>query len=203
MKKIVLQTKNFLCSLSLPTFFTISLDRQSLPLNFVITLLALFSLPIFAPQWHLAVIAPFLIVSYYQKPFIFSLWASLFCGLLLDLLSSQLPIGFHALAFCVTTLILYPQRRHFFADNLTTLPIMTYLFSTLSTAIQAGLHTILERPISFSWTWVFSELISMPALDSLYSFLIFIFLPFLFEKRQRHANEYFAERNVPLYRDKN
>jgi rod shape-determining protein MreD len=170
-----------------------NLEHKRIGLVFAVTLFSVLCLPALFPSWRLIFFAPFLVILYYQKSYLSCLWISLSCGLLLDLLSAHERIGLHAVDYCLTTFILYKQRRHFFADSLTTLPIMTYLFSAISTLLQLGLIYIFQYKVQLSWEWVFTDLIYMPAMDALYAFVCFIFPAAIFGKRQRRGKEYFMD----------
>ena len=107
-----------------------NMAQKSLFGSFLAALAMTLFFPILLPAWGLAYFAPFLIIVYYQKRLLTCLWASLLCGLILDLLSSKTHLGFHGLAYLAATSILFPRRRNFFGDNLTTMPLMVF-FSPL------------------------------------------------------------------------
>jgi rod shape-determining protein MreD len=117
----------------------------------------------------------------------------LLCGLILDLLSSHTRLGIHALNFCITLLVIYPQKRNFFADSLTTLPIMTFLFASLSTLIMVFLVYGLEMNDVLSWHWVITDLLIMPAADAAYAFCCFILPGLIFGKPRRRGKDYFFQ----------
>lgn len=158
------------------------------------TLAALLCFPVLLPHWRLMFFGPFLVILYYQKSFLTCLWTAAACGLLLDLLSSHSHLGLWASNYCLVTALLYPQQRHFFADRISTLPLMTFFFSFLSTFIQGGFFYVFEHEEIFSLSWVVTDLIVMPASDALYAFLCFIFPYFCFGKPQRRGKDYFLER---------
>lgn len=169
-----------------------NLDRKSLSWTFILTLsLTLWTFPFF-PNLRLFFFVPFLIIAYYQKSFIKCLWLSLFCGLIIDMLSSQLRFGTNALNYCLTTLILYPQRYNFFADSKSTLPLMTFFFSLLSSLIQVVLIYIFDQGFPISASWIFNDLLLLPLADAAFAFGCFV-LPFaLFGKRPRTGKDYFS-----------
>ena len=160
-----------------------SLSRKQLSLLFFITLALTLFMPVLMPGLNLIFFAPFLIVSYYQKSLLTCLWYALGCGLVLDLLCAEERIGFFALSFCLTTVVLYRQQQYFFADNASTLPIMTFFFSFLSTAVHAVLAYVLAKASSFSMEWVVTDLILMSAADALYALGVFVILPKLISLR--------------------
>jgi len=127
----------------------------------------------------------------YQKRLQTCLWYAFAGGLILDLLSSSPRLGMYAFAFCTASLVLYPQRRNFFADSLSTLPIMTFAFSSLSTLVLATLFYVIEMQNMFSGKWIFTDLIAMPVADGAYAFVVFVLPALLFGKRIRRGKEYF------------
>jgi hypothetical protein len=161
-----------------------------------VTALCFLFLPALMPGIKLFYFVPFLIVMYYQFSFIGSLWASLACGVIIDCLSVHIFFGLTAFVYCLTTLFLYRHRTYFFADRITTLPIMTYLFSTYATLLLMATSSIFEKKQLISWTLIYSDLIVMPALDGLYA-LIFFVVPFkLFGKGQySRKNSFSRSRN--------
>lgn len=126
--------------------------------------------------------APYLILVIYKKNYPTAISYSLITGLILDLFTSPLRFGVNALNYSLTTTLLYHQRLNFFSDNLLTLPIMTFLFSLLSTLIQVALLYIFSKPIPISIYWIFSDIIMMPLADAFFSFFWFI-LPSIFIKK--------------------
>jgi rod shape-determining protein MreD len=133
--------------------------------------------PIFIPKLHLFYFAPYLIICLYTQTRISVLWKAYLCGLILDLLSSSSFFGFSSLNYCLVCWVLYGQKRHFFEDHLSTLPVMTFLFSFLSTLVSCCLFFYCEQSFPFSWSWIATDLFLMPLLDSAYALLVFS-LPF-------------------------
>lgn len=170
---------------------SVNVNRKSLRIAFFITLVATLLAPAALPSLKLNYFAPFLVIVYYQKELPVCLWISLICGLIIDLISSHSLLGIHALVFTATTWILYNEKRHFFADSITTLPIMTFFFSILSTLIQAPLYYIFESKIPLAWQWAMTDLIIMPAADALFAFAVFILPALAMGKRPRRGTDYF------------
>lgn len=171
------------------------MNLEQKPISFVvlITFIATVFLPFLFPSWKLNTFAPLLVIMYYQKSFLSCLWASLLCGTLIDLFSAHAQFGLHAVNYTFTTLLLYNQRRNFFADSLSTLPLMTFFFVSLSTLFQWILVYTFERENVFSWYWMATDLLYMPLIDSSFATCCFI-LPWLFfGKRQRKGKEFFLE----------
>lgn len=167
------------------------LDRKNLQLTFLFTLFLTLTAPVLLPGLHLLFFVPFLIILFYQKPLPTALWASLFCGLILDLLSSHHRLGLNALSYCITTGVLYRQRSHFFADRISTLSVMTFFFSVLSTIFQVVLISALDKGIPLSQKWFIVDLLVMPVCDAFYAFVVFILPALLFGKHHRQGKDYF------------
>lgn len=172
-----------------------NLERKNLIVIFLFSLLAVLLFPIMLPSWRLMLFAPFIVIIFYRKSYLVCLWWSLFCGLFIDLLSDHQQFGINALNYCLTTSLLYGQRRNFFADSPSTLPIMTFFFSSLSTFIQFLLMYIFEKENVFSWNWVLTDAFLMPFLDASFAFCCFIIPSVIFGKRPRKGKDYFLDKS--------
>jgi rod shape-determining protein MreD len=144
-------------------------------LFFSFSLAATLFVPVLFPGLHLFFFVPFLIMAYYRRSLTASLWLSLLCGLLLDLIAFDQRLGLHALNYCLTTYILYRQKQNFFEDSLTTIPILTVIFSAISTLLQVVLLFIFENGLPLSLGWAATDLVVMPLCDGLYGLLCFSF----------------------------
>ena len=169
----------------------IALDEKRLDATFIFCLILTLCIPALYPFIKLSFFAPFLIITLYKKNLSTCLWIAFLCGLILDLFSSYSRLGIHALCFCFSLSILYPQRRNFFADSLTTLPIMTFLFASISSGCMAVLLYCLEMKNLFSWHWIFTDGIIMPLIDAIYAFCCFVLPALLFGKPRRRGKDYF------------
>lgn len=135
--------------------------------------------------------SPLLVILFYQKSYKSCLWIAFFCGLFLDLLTSDIRLGLHAMNYVMTTAILYPQRRNFFSDNLSTLPVMTFLFSFLSTAIQIiQIYAMQKENVSLG-LWIIFDLIKIPIYDAGYAFAVFVIPAIIFGAPSRKGKDYF------------
>lgn len=170
----------------------INLTRKNLWWVFGVCLSLSILVPSVSPKLRILFFAPFLILAIYQHSLTVCLWLAFFCGVILDLLSSSSRLGIEAIAFCLSILILHSQRRNFFADSFSTLPMMTFLFSLLSTAIGAVLLYAIEMHNIISFRWMLTDLLIMPTIDALYAFFLFIFPAMLFGKRIRKGKDYFS-----------
>ena len=139
------------------------------------------------PALNCQLFSPFLVFIFYRDSLMKALAWSLAAGFVLDLFAYGLHFGFLPVAFALSTLLLYDKKRHFFYDNLSTYPIMTALFSSLSTLILALLSSI---PLSLSWAA--SDLVLMPLLDALFAFILYT-VPFvIWGPKRRRGEEYFT-----------
>lgn len=133
------------------------------------------------PTLRLTFFAPWIVIVFYRKSLLNALWASVLCGIVIDLLASDTLFGIYACNYALTTWILYSYKRNFFEDNLSTLPMMAYFYSILSTLLQVILLYVFQEGLNISWQWIGTDMLLMPALDACYAFLIFV-LPGFFTK---------------------
>lgn len=146
-----------------------------------VPLLFSFSLALFFALWGTALLphlrllafAPFLALLYNKRSFVKSLWIASLCGLIIDLLCSELRLGVHALNYCGTTLLLYKQKRHFFEDKALALSLFTLLISIVSTILQFFLISIFGQGLPLSAKLILADLLVMPVADAVYAYLWF------------------------------
>ncbi len=168
-----------------------NLYHKNLTGVFFISLIMALVMPTLAPSFRFYFFIPFIIISYYQKPLITCLWYSIVCGVILDLLTTDARLGIHALTYCLGTMILYQQRKNFFADYLTTLPLMVLFFSVLTTGIENGILFGMGKAPAFTMGWLLCDMLLLPVFDSVYAFSVFIVPSLIFGKRQMKGNDYF------------
>ncbi len=171
-----------------------NLQQKNLWIVLAVCLLLTVATPVFFPLLRIQFFSAFLVILLYNKPLIKCLWASLWCGCVLDLLSSQNHLGLHALTFTVTTWIFFSQRRHFFADSLSTLPLMTFLFSLVSTTLQTLQLAVFEHHLHLTKTWLLTDLLLFPLMDALYAFCFFVLPFYLFGTPIRKGKDYFMDK---------
>jgi len=143
----------------------------------LIALLAVMCFPILLPHVHLLFFLPYLVCACYRLSRFQVAWRAMWCGLLLDLLSSSGRFGLDTWALTFTAFLCYGLKRSFFEDKFSTLPLMTFLFSLCFSLITALLHTALASDLILSWRWVFTDLFEMAVCDALYAAVLFS-LPF-------------------------
>jgi hypothetical protein len=148
-------------------------------------------LPVFLPSLRLLFFAPFLVLIYYKRPLSHCLWIAFGCGLFMDLLAPFPRLGILALNYCLTSLIVYRSKAHFFEDGLTSLPVMTFLFAEVSTLIQIILLKVFATAPTLSLYWVGTDLIVMPLADALYAWIWFAFPAHLLRRRPSRTSAFF------------
>lgn len=171
-----------------------NIQRKTLLFPFLLTLFLVLAAPLLLPNFRIAFFIPFLIIVIYQKSLISTLWISCFCGLVLDLISSETHFGLYACSYTLTTGMLYKQRDHFFADSISTLSLMTFFFSVLSTLILCVMMSLFRQESILSIQWVLVDLLFLPLMDSFYAFAIFVFPFYLFGKPIRKGSDYFTSK---------
>ncbi len=135
--------------------------------------------PIIFPNLKITYFAPFLVLLFYQRSLLATLWISSLIGLSLDLVSSYSLLGMYAVNYCVTTLLLYHLKRLLFQDQLSTVPLLSFLFGIISTLIEVIILTLSHVTLSLSFGWFISDLIIMPFCDALFAFIGFVLPIFL------------------------
>lgn len=125
------------------------------------------------PHFRVWPFAPFLAVLFHRTSFLAALWSSFFCGLSMDLLSSQFSFGLLALSHCITTLFLYGQKRHFFEDKPIAFSLYSALISAFLSLFLILLSSLSDKQIPLTPSLFFSDLLIMPFLDAFYAFLWF------------------------------
>ncbi len=169
--------------------FRLSLYDKNTILSFSLCFFLFLIAPGNLTQFNLTYFAPFLIVVIYKNSKLRSLGLAFSTGLILDLFSTLPHFGLLSLNYTLTMAWIYNLQRHFFADSLTTLPIMTFLFCSISSAILAALMFAIEGVNIVSKDWIAIDLILMPLLDAAYAFTFFILPPFLISRLLKKRRE--------------
>ncbi len=149
--------------------------------SFALTLI----LPAMFPGQHLACFAPLLVFALYRYSKMACLWLALLCGLILDLLSAEMRFGIYALNYTLTIYLLFYFKYYFFEDSLSTIPIMTILFSYISAILLLFILYALNSQNIMSWEWVKLELIQKPISNAIYAVLAFTLLSLIFPRRTK------------------
>jgi rod shape-determining protein MreD len=148
---------------------------RQVPLIFTFSLALFFALcgTVLLPHVRLLAFSPFLAILYNQTRFVKSLWIGSLCGLAVDLLCSEFRLGIHALNYCLTTLLLYKQKKHFFEDKALALSLFTVIISVVSTLLQFFLISVFDHALPLSGKLLVTDLMIMPLADAIYAFLWF------------------------------
>ena len=148
---------------------------HQVPLLFAFFLALFFSLwgTALLPQVHLLAFSPFLALLFHRTGLVRSLWIASLCGLIVDLLCSELRLGVHALNYCGTTLLLYKQKRHFIEEKALALSLFTLLISIVSTLLQWVLISIFGQSFSLSGKLLLTDILVLPLADAVYGYLWF------------------------------
>lgn len=154
---------------------------------FTYSLILTLTLPALFPSQRFAYFAPLLVFSIYRYSRILCLWLALICGLILDLLSAEMRFGIYALNYTLCVLMLGYFKNYFFEDSFSTIPLMTILFSYLSTIIFLFLLYAFNSQALLSWEWVKRELIQMPLSNAIYAILTFTVLALIFPRKTKKA----------------
>lgn len=170
-----------------------NLREKNLLFTFLVSLICFLILPSLFPSFNLYYLIPFIIISFYQKPLLTCLWYALFCGLIIDIFSGSSRLGFTAMNYTLSVFLLYPQKKHFFSDSITTLPIMTFLFSLLSTVFQFMILYSLNKQPLVNIKWIASDLLLMSFFDAAFAFTLFVIPGLLIGKRSMKGSDYFTE----------
>jgi len=91
-------------------------------------------------------------------------------------------------------MILFNQRRNFFGDSLSTIPILTYLFSAVCTLLQGILINLFDKQSIFSLPWFGYDLLVMPAFDALFGWCLINLPTLIFRKKPKRGKDYFTTR---------
>lgn len=169
------------------------LDKKSLKRLFLAALFFTLFVPIILPGFQIYFLAPVVVVAIYQKSRLGVCWIAMGCGLIMDLLYAQDRFGPYTISFMGAAMLVYPQKRHFFADNWMTLPIMTYLYSFAIAILQFLYVKGFERGVNISLSWALIDMVLLPILDSIIAFTLFAVPSLLVGSRPRRGEEYFAE----------
>ena len=154
------------------------MKKKSLRIAFCLAFVATLAQSALFPSLNFMTFAPFLVLSIVYLNFPKSLWLAFLAGIIIDLFSSG-HMGLYALCYCLTTALLYRQKRNFIDEKPLNLALFTALISFVSTIVLILLLFIFDRRAAFSGQWAFIDLWTMPLLDALYAFVWF-YCPFIF-----------------------
>jgi len=151
--------------------------------------------PMLFPTVRIFGFLPFILFAVAELPLPKSLWCAAFSGLIMDLYSEGPPLGFFALNYSISTLIIYRYRKFFSKEKPFPFALLGVLFSFTSTLIHFFLYALFDSHLKISPHTFLTDLICMPIVDGAYS-LIWILLPLI-------AIKYLTEpKRINLYKQK-
>ncbi len=168
-----------------------SLDKRNLILIFTFATRLTLSMPILWPSLRLFYYAPVLVIAAYSRSLKTAVWCAFLAGFIIDLFNPALSFGIHSLTFCTAIFVLNYLKKHFFADSLSTLFLMTFFASALSTIISLFLFQFFLNIHLFSWFWIWTDVIVMSLLDGVYAFTLFQLPQLILGKKPRKGKDYF------------
>ena len=163
---------------------------------FLISLFFTFYSTAFVPGYAFFPFAPFLSIAFNRYTLLKSLYLSCGCGLLMDLLSSQTPFGFHALTDVISSFCLY-RFRLFFVEKALGITAFTTLFSLLSTVVKRLQLSLFGLFLPLTLKAVITDWLIMPVLDGFYAFLWFSCPLMLYHFLCRHRFRFIFLRKKP------
>lgn len=149
------------------------MHRSLFPLFFLFSILLTLFTPFMTTSIPLTFFAPYLILVLYKKRKSQALTQAFLCGSILDLLSASTTIGFWTLNYIVTLLLLGKIKHLFFTEKMSTLPLLSFFFSEISTAFHFTFTHIFCTKSHLSLHWIATDLVLLPLFDGLYGFVLF------------------------------
>lgn len=136
-----------------------------------------FLLPYFLPTYCIQAFTPYLVFKLANSERIHYLWRCFFCGLIVDLFSSSIYFGQTACIYTLLGALFYHHKETFFMDKWPSLPLLTALFTSLSTLLSAFFLSFVSGDFYFSAKWMVTDLLQMPFIEAAVALLIYS-LPF-------------------------
>lgn len=152
---------------------TINLRRKSILFAFALAALLLVLLPVFGIVLHLHFFVPALVISVYQRQLSYCLWLGILAGILTGLFAGPEGIGIYSLAYVCSVLCIAYYRQFFFADSISTLPVLTAISSCVATIVIALTIVLLNKGLSLSIKLLFYDAVLMSLGDGLYAFILY------------------------------
>jgi cell shape-determining protein MreD len=122
----------------------------------------------------LTVCGPLLALACYRWKQTSALWLGALHGLLLDLFSADLPMGFHTLATVVTVSFVCRGKQFFFEDSLFTVPLLAGAFSCIRTIVEVLLRVPFGSSLALSGQWIAGDVVLLPLADALFAAIFYV-----------------------------
>lgn len=124
----------------------------------------------FFPQARFIGFVGFLTLALSRLDLPFAIWTAAFTGLFIDINSPSTPMGFFALNYALTSLIIFRYRRYFSEDKIHIFTLYSVLFSFVSIVFHFLLQSLVELHLKLHIFTVTTDLILMPIFDGVYAF---------------------------------
>lgn len=151
-----------------------SLKRAVPP--FILCFVILLIFPSIIAGVRLLAFVPFLTFVLANNRLPLALWLSLAAGLIVDLYSNSAPLGFFALNYTLSSIIVYRYRVYFSQEKIHIFSLYSVLYSLVSTVLHFILFALIEMHIKLHFFSVITDLFLMPILDGVYA-LAWVFFP--------------------------
>ncbi|MCF7806879.1 MAG: rod shape-determining protein MreD [Simkaniaceae bacterium] len=132
-------------------------------------------LPLFFPAYSVLPLVFFMCWSIKTFALPRCLWIAFLSGLMIDLFSSHLWIGSHALLFVLTTIVIKQIQSYFHDDHMASFAFLSFLFSLCFTLMSYAFYFILGQKTSPLFSSLFSELLLSPFIDASFAMMSMIF----------------------------
>lgn len=136
---------------------------------FISCLMAMALIPIYFPSLHLFFFLPFLVVLLYRSSLVFCLAAAMGCGLIMDLLSSDIRLGIYCAAYAAAIAVFWWICRLFFFESLRTAPLLAIALSALTTLFLMGIGWAMGEMWFPERAWWFKDVLLFSVLDGIYT----------------------------------
>lgn len=144
---------------------------SSLLFPFISCFFASFILPLSFPEVRFLSFAPCITLALARLEFTYGLWIAACCGMVIDLFSSSLPLGFFALNYALTGTLIYRYRKYFDEESIHVFSLYTILFSFVSTLLHCILYALIHMHVPLKGITLVTDLMIMPLLDGGYALL--------------------------------
>ncbi len=108
---------------------------------------------------------------------------SLIIGCFLDIATHSPRLGFIALSYLLTSYTLYSCKRLLTHDSFVSLPLLTYIFSMLTSLFHIIIAFLFDIPLpSQTAAWIIQDAFLMPLFDVAYAIFVFSLPHYLFSR---------------------
>lgn len=140
---------------------------------FVLSLIVVLFGSVFFSTIRIFAFAPFLALVLMRLNFLKSLWIAAIIGMIIDLLSVETRFGMYSVIYSLTVLLIYRQKKHFFADKPLALALYTAVISITSGSIELSFLYVFGTKMQVNLPLILCDVFALSLLDALYAFLCF------------------------------